>query len=216
MRLEAPKRQIDISALSAGARRPGDRARDRPHLHDGSRHPRARLLQPPAQGRAVHGSKAAGNSGLGSRTSAAERAKPSACARWRKRRRRPRPKRRSEAAEGAAAQKAEEEKGAADGAEPAKDGEDGQPAKAPFAPAPPKSDQVGANGPGSSAPTPPPRPKARPTPVEPSRAGSTDRTPNAVGEREAAQRPRPRARTRGWPMTDWRRRARRRPSPRDH
>ena len=40
--------------------------------------------------------------------------------------------------------------------------------KAPFAPAPaPKSDQVGANGPGPAAPTPPPRPKARPTQVDP-------------------------------------------------
>ena len=31
----------------------------------------------------------------------------------------------------------------------------------------PKSDQVGANGPGPAAPTPPPRPKARPTQVDP-------------------------------------------------
>ena len=41
------------------ARRPGDRARDRSHLHDGSRHSRARLLQPASQGRAADGSKAA-------------------------------------------------------------------------------------------------------------------------------------------------------------
>ena len=54
--------------------RAGDRARDRSHLHPGSRHPRARLLQPASQGRAVDGSKAARNPGLGSRTSAAERA----------------------------------------------------------------------------------------------------------------------------------------------
>ena len=45
---------------------------------------------------------------------------------------------------------------------------DRQPTKAPFAAAPAsKSDQVGANGPGSAAPTPPPRPKARPTQVDP-------------------------------------------------
>jgi AsmA family len=71
-----------------------------------------------------------------------------------------------EAAEALAAQKTEEEKGPADGGGAAKDGGDGQPAKAPFAPAP-KSDQVGANAPSSSAPTPPPRPKARPTQADP-------------------------------------------------
>jgi AsmA family len=72
------------------------------------------------------------------------------------------------ATEGAPAQKTEEEKGQADGVDAAKSSEDGQPAKAPFAPAPaPKSDQIGANGPGSPAPTPPPRPKARPTQADP-------------------------------------------------
>jgi hypothetical protein len=70
------------------------------------------------------------------------------------------------ASEGAAAQKAEEERGTADGVGAAKDGEDGKPATAPFAPAP-KSDQIGANGPGASAPTPPPRPKTRPTQADP-------------------------------------------------
>jgi hypothetical protein len=78
----------------------------------------------------------------------------------------------SRAAEAAAAQKAEEEKGAADNADAAKVGEGGQPTKAPFAPAPaPKSDQVGANGPGPAAPTPPPRPKARPKQVDPAPGG---------------------------------------------
>ncbi len=72
------------------------------------------------------------------------------------------------AAEDAAAPKAEEEKGAADGADGAKGGEGGQATTAPFGPAPaPKSDQVGANGPSPAAPTPPPRPKARPTQVDP-------------------------------------------------
>ena len=60
------------------------------------------------------------------------------------------------------------EKGAADGADGAKDGAGGQAPTAPFAPAPaPKSDQVGANAPNPAAPTPPPRPKARPTQVDP-------------------------------------------------
>jgi hypothetical protein len=69
------------------------------------------------------------------------------------------------AADKAAAPKAEEEKGAADGA---KDGASGQAPTAPFGAAPaPKSDQVGANGPSPAAPTPPPRPKARPTQVDP-------------------------------------------------
>jgi uncharacterized protein involved in outer membrane biogenesis len=78
----------------------------------------------------------------------------------------------SRAAEAAAAQKAEEEKGAAVNADAAKVGEGGQPTKAPFAPAPaPKSDQVGANGPGPAAPTPPPRPKARPKQVDPAPGG---------------------------------------------
>jgi hypothetical protein len=73
------------------------------------------------------------------------------------------------AADKAAAQKAEDEKGAADNADAVKaDTPEGGPAKAPFAPAPaPKSDQVGANGPGPAAPTPPPRPKARPNQADP-------------------------------------------------
>ena len=76
------------------------------------------------------------------------------------------------AADKAAAQKTEEEKGAADTVDAAKAGEGGQPTKAPFAPAPaPKSDQLGANGPSSSAPTPPPRPKGRPTQVDPAPGG---------------------------------------------
>jgi hypothetical protein len=69
----------------------------------------------------------------------------------------------------AAAEKAERDKGAG-GAGPLKpDRPEGGPAtttSAPFAAAPaPKSDQVGANGPAS--PTPPPRPRARPTQAEP-------------------------------------------------
>jgi uncharacterized protein involved in outer membrane biogenesis len=71
-----------------------------------------------------------------------------------------------DAAAKAATPKAEEDEGAADGADAAKGGAGGQPANAPFAPAP-KSDQLGANGPSPAAPTPPPRPKARPTQVDP-------------------------------------------------
>ncbi len=68
----------------------------------------------------------------------------------------------------AAAQKAKAEKGAANSVDPAKDGEGGQSKNAPFTSAPaPKSDEVGANGPSPAAPTPPPRPKARPTQVDP-------------------------------------------------
>jgi hypothetical protein len=72
----------------------------------------------------------------------------------------------------AAAEKAEAEMGAADNGEAVKpDTPDGGPAtkaNGPFAPAPaPKSDQVGANAPPPAAPTPPPRPKTRPTQVDP-------------------------------------------------
>ncbi len=70
--LEAPKRQLDVSSLSAGTRRAGDRARDRPHRCARGRHSRARLLQPAPQGRAVHGSTAAGDRGLARRASAAQ------------------------------------------------------------------------------------------------------------------------------------------------
>ena len=72
------------------------------------------------------------------------------------------------AADKAATEKAEEAKRAADKIDGAKDGEGAQSTKAPFAAAPAsKSDQVGANGPGLVAPTPPPRPKARPTQGDP-------------------------------------------------
>jgi uncharacterized protein involved in outer membrane biogenesis len=79
------------------------------------------------------------------------------------------------AADKAAAQKAEDEKGAADNAPAVKpDKLEDRPTttKAPFAPAlAPKSDQVGANGPGLAAPTPPPRPRTRPTQGDPAPSG---------------------------------------------
>jgi uncharacterized protein involved in outer membrane biogenesis len=71
----------------------------------------------------------------------------------------------------AAAEKAEPDKGATDKTQAAKtDTPEGRPApaKAPFAPAPaPRSDEVGANAPPPAAPTPPRRPKTRPTQVDP-------------------------------------------------
>ncbi|HSV00203.1 MAG TPA: AsmA family protein [Roseiarcus sp.] len=69
------------------------------------------------------------------------------------------------AADGTGAQKAKEERGSADRLDAAKE-ERGQATVAPFAPAPAaKSDEVGANAPASR--TPPPRPKPRPTQVDP-------------------------------------------------
>ena len=79
------------------------------------------------------------------------------------------------ASDKAAAQKAEEETGTANTAPAAKPDklEDRPPSpKAPFGPAPtPKSDQVGANASGPAAPTPPPRPKGRSTQVDPAPGG---------------------------------------------
>jgi hypothetical protein len=68
------------------------------------------------------------------------------------------------AADGTGAQKAKE-RGSADRVDAAKE-ERGQGTNAPFAPSPAaKSDEVGANAPASR--TPPPRPKPRPTQVDP-------------------------------------------------
>jgi uncharacterized protein involved in outer membrane biogenesis len=79
------------------------------------------------------------------------------------------------AADKAAAQNAEGEKGAADNPPAVKpDKLEDRPAttKTPFAPAPaPKSDEFGANAPPPAGPTPPPRPKARPTQVDPAPGG---------------------------------------------
>ncbi|HLX99423.1 MAG TPA: AsmA-like C-terminal region-containing protein [Roseiarcus sp.] len=76
------------------------------------------------------------------------------------------------AATKAAAEKAGPDKGATDKAQAAKtdmpEERPAAPAKAPFAPAPaPRSDEVGANAPPPAAPTPPRRPRARPTQVDP-------------------------------------------------
>jgi AsmA family len=83
-------------------------------------------------------------------------------------------KKAAEAADKAAAEKAEPDKGAADGAPARPDKSQSGPAptaNAPFAPAPaPKSEQFGVNAP-PAAPTPPPRPRARPTQVDPAPGG---------------------------------------------
>ena len=165
--LEAPKRQIDISALSAAlAAQAVARESDRISTLEADIRERAffnrrlkgeRLIDRRQQEIQDFGTEQSRLKGQADRLRSLEEAEKAAEAEAAKR-----------AAEAAAAQKAEEEKGPADGADAAKDGAGGQQEKSPFAPAPaPKSDQVGANGPGSSAPTPPPRPKARPAQGEP-------------------------------------------------
>jgi uncharacterized protein involved in outer membrane biogenesis len=169
--LDAPKRQIDVSALSAAlAAQAIARESDRISTMEADIRERAffnRLLkgerfmdrrQQEIQDWEVEQARLKGQA---DRLRSLEEAEKAAEAEAAKR-----------AAEGAAdkatASKPEEEKGAADGADAAKDGEGGQSATAPFGAAPaPKSDQVGANGPSPAAPTPPPRPKARPTQVDP-------------------------------------------------
>ena len=76
------------------------------------------------------------------------------------------------AADEAAADKAEAEKGAEAVKPGAPEDRPDAGAKAPFAPSPgAKPDQLGANGPGPTAPRPPPRPKTRPTQIDPAPSG---------------------------------------------
>jgi hypothetical protein len=162
--LDAPKRQIDISALSAAlAAQAVARESDRISTMEADIRERAyfnrrlkgeRFMDRRGQEVQDWEAEQARIKGQADRSRALAEAEKAAEAEAAKR------------AQGAADQKAEKEKEAADGADAAKDGEDGRPAKAPFAPAP-RSDQLGANGPGSAAPAPPPRPKARPTQVDP-------------------------------------------------
>jgi AsmA family/AsmA-like C-terminal region len=170
--LEAPKRQIDISSLSAAlAAQAIARETDRISTLEADIRERAffnrrlkgeRLMdrrQQEIQDWEVEQARLKGQAEHLRSLQEAEKAADAEAA-----------KRAAEAAaDKAAAQKAEHEKGGADNFDPAKGGDGGQPTKAPFAPAPaPKSDQVGANGLSPAAPTPPPRPtKARPTQVEP-------------------------------------------------
>ncbi|MGB7976772.1 MAG: AsmA family protein [Roseiarcus sp.] len=166
--LEAPKRQIDVSSLSAAlAAQAIARETDRISTLEADIRERAffnrrlkgeRLMDRRQQEIQDWEVEQARLKGQAERLHSLEEAEKAAEAEAAKK-----------AAEAAAAQKAEEEKGAVDRLDPGKDGESGQSRKAPpFASAPsPKSDEVGANGPGPSAPTPPPRPKARPTQVDP-------------------------------------------------
>ena len=168
--LEAPKRQIDVSSLSAAlAAQAIARETDRISTLEADIRERAffnrrlkgeRLMDRRQQEIQDWEVEQARLKGQAERLRSLEEAEKAADAEAAKRAA-------EAAADKAAAQKAEAEKGAAESVDPAKDGEGGQSRK-PFASAPsPKSDQVGANGPGPAAPTPPPRPKARPTQVDP-------------------------------------------------
>jgi hypothetical protein len=155
--LEAPKRQIDISALSAAlAAQAIARETDRISTMEADIRERAffnrrlkgeRLMDRRQQEIQDWEVEQARLKGQAERLRSLEEAE--------------------KAANAEAAKKAEEEKGAADIFDPARASDDKQPTTAPFAPAPAsRSDQIGANGLGATAPTPPPRPKARPTQVE--------------------------------------------------
>jgi hypothetical protein len=164
--LEAPKRQIDVSSISAAlAAQAIARETDRISTLEADIRERAffnrrlkgeRLMDRRQQEIQDWEVEQARMKGQAERLRSLQEAEKAAEAEAAKR-----------AAEAAAAQKTEQEKGGADNFDAAKAGDGGQPTKA-FAPAPaPKSDQVGANGPGPAAPTPPPRPKARPNQADP-------------------------------------------------
>ena len=161
--LEAPKRQIDISALSAAlAAQAIARETDRISTMEADIRERAffnrrlkgeRLMDRRGQEIQDWEVEQARLKGQAERLRSLEEADRAAEA----------------AAAKAAAEKSEAERGVSDNADAVKpDTPEGGPAKAPFAAAPaPKSDQLGANGLGPAAPTPPPRPKARPTQADP-------------------------------------------------
>ena len=163
--LEAPKRQIDISALSAAlAAQAVARESDRISALEADIRERAffnrrlkgeRLIDRRQQELRDFGAEQLRLKNQADRLRSLEEVDKAAAAEAAKR-----------AAEDAPAQKTEERKGPADVFDPAKESEAPGAPKAPFAPAP-KSEQLGANGSGSSAPTPPPRPKGRPAQVEP-------------------------------------------------
>ena len=173
--LEAPKRQIDISSLSAAlAAQAIARETDRISTMEADIRERAffnrrlkgeRFMDRRQQEIQDWEVEQARLKGQAERLRSLEEAEKAAEAEAAKR-----------AAEApAAAEKAGGEKGAADDAPAVKlDKLEDRPTtpNAPFAPAPtPKSDQVGANASGPVAPTPPPRPKARPTQVDPAPGG---------------------------------------------
>jgi hypothetical protein len=164
--LEAPKRQIDVSALSAAlAAQAIARETERISTMEADIRERAffnrrlkgeRLLDRRQQEIQDWEAEQVRMKGQAEHLRSLEESEKAADAEAAKR-----------AGEAAATRKAEEEKGAMDSADPGKDREGGQSRK-PFGAAPaPNSDQLGANGPGTAAPTPPPRPKARPTQGEP-------------------------------------------------
>ena len=164
--LEAPKRQIDISSLSAAlAAQAIARETERISALESDIRERAffnrrlkgeRLMDRRQQEIQDWGVEQSRLKGQAERLRALEDAQKAAEAEAARK-----------AAE-AAAQKAEESNGAVDSIDPAPNGDGAQSKRAPFAAAPaPKSEQVGANGPSPATPTPPPRPKARPAQVDP-------------------------------------------------
>ena len=166
--LEAPKRQLDVSSLSAGlAAQAIARETDRIATMEADIRERAffnrrlkgeRLMDRRRQEIEDFEVERARLKGLAERLKAQEEAEKAAEI--------------EEAAKKAAALAAERaaaEKAAADSAEAAKsETPDGEAAKAPFAPAAmaPKSDELGANAPSPAAPMPPVRPKAHATPAD--------------------------------------------------
>jgi AsmA family/AsmA-like C-terminal region len=176
--LEAPKRQIDVSTLSAAlAAQAIARETDRISTMEADIHERAffnrrlkgeRLMDRRQQEIQDWEVEQARLKGQAERLRSLEETEKAAEAEAVK-------KAAEAATDKAEAVKAETEKGAADSAEPVNPikPEGGQPTtKAPFGSAPAsKSDQVGANAAQPGAPTPPPRPKARPTQVDPAPGG---------------------------------------------
>jgi AsmA-like C-terminal region len=170
---EAPKRQLDVSSLSAGlAAQAIARETDRIATMEADIRERAffnrrlkgeRLMDRRGQEIEDFEVEQSRLKGLAERLRAQEEAEKAAELEAAAKR----------AAE-AAAEKAAAEKAAADNAEAAKtDGEATTAAKAPFAPAPAaaKSDELGANAPSPAAPMPPVRPRARPAPGDLSPGG---------------------------------------------
>jgi hypothetical protein len=174
--LEAPKRQLDVSSLSAGlAAQAIARETDRIATMEADIRERAffnrrlkgeRLMDRRRQEIEDFEVEQARLKGLAERLRAEEEAQKAADL-----------EAAAQKAAEAAAEKAAAEKAAADNAEAAKpqtpDGEATTAAKAPFAPASAaaKSEELGADAPSPAAPMPPVRPKARLTPAQPTPGG---------------------------------------------
>jgi hypothetical protein len=174
--LEAPKRQLDVSSLSAGlAAQAIARETDRIATMEADIRERAffnrrlkgeRLMDRRRQEIEDFEVEQARLKGLAEHLRAEEEAEKAADL-----------EAAAQKAQEAAAEKAAAEKAAADNAEAVKaqtpDGEATTAAKAPFAPASAaaKSDELGADTPSPTAPMPPVRPKARLTPAQPTPGG---------------------------------------------